>query len=191
MGRLIAVVLALAVFVPLALAQPGPLMQVWPFDYNTYRQFDVGDIPAGDAFWIWHRTLIGGEETTTVVVPRYSWPRWTGNLLLGPPGHRHKTLPFAELWGFAVAESGVGWSATECDVQWRWRHWYPGDSSTIYHGAWTPAVAAITVKDTLYFGPLWEEDSLGWFNDIEFRALGGRGNDSTYLSFAVMRRTWK
>jgi len=184
--RLTAVVLALAVFVPLALAQDNQ----W-FDYNTWRQFDNSVIPTGDPYRIFYRKLIAGEETTAVIVPRDTNPRWCGNLRIGPPGHQDKALPYAELWGFAVAESGAGWSGTECDVQWRWRMWYPGDYSTIYYGAWTPIFTVMGTKDSVYAAPIWASDSLGWFNDIEFRAWGGVSNDSTRLSFWVIRRTWK
>lgn len=186
MTRPTSVVLALAMVASLALAVDNN----W-FNWNTFRQFDYDDTPTGERWGIFYRKLIALNETTAVIIPRDTNPRWCGNLRYGPPGHQHKALPYAELWGYAVAESGLGWSATECDVQWRWRMWYPGDYSTIYHGAWTPIFTVIGATDTLFAGPIWSPESLGWFNDIEFRAWGGISNDSTYLSFGVMRRTWK
>jgi len=183
--RLFAVVLALAAFVPLALAQP------FPFDFNTFRQWDVGDVPAGDPYRIFNRKLIPADQATAIMVPRDSNPRWCGELRLGPPGHMDKALPYAELWGFAVVDSGPGWSASDVSVAYRWRTWYPGDYSRIYYGPWTGIFGDLDTRDTLYAAPIWGGDTLGWFNDIEFRAYGARSNDSTYLSFWVVRRTWK
>jgi hypothetical protein len=183
---LLCAVLALGLLVAPALAQDNPY-----FNWHAYRQFDNEEIPAGDPYLIFNHVLIEGEETTAVIVPRDVNPRWCGELRIGPPGHEQKSLPFAELWGYAVAESGIGWSGSECDVQWRWRTWFPEDYTVIYHGAWTPIFNVMGTHDSLYVGPIWGGDTLGWFADIEFRAWGGRTNDSTYLTFWVSRRTWK
>ena len=147
---------------------------------------------------LWAQAFVGAE-TTAAISPRDSNPRWCGNLRLGPPGHQHKALPDADLWVYAVGDTQDG-AAPNADtmailVQWRWKTWYPGDYSTIYYGGWT-TVLTVAVPDTLYYGPAWPSDtlggdSLGWFNDVEFRVLSTAANDSSYISVGTMRRNWK
>jgi hypothetical protein len=186
--RLIVAALALAAFVPLALAWvPPPVDSFWPFDYNTFRQFDVGDIPAGDRYNVWTNEPLPFMSIDTIT-PRHVNPRWCGDLLVGPPGHQAKALPYAQLWGFARIHLGTGPSA---QLFYRWRTWYPGDESRIYHGPWLPFMV-VGPDSFLHYEPIWNGDTLGWFNDIEFAAAPGMGNDSTTrFDFVVVRRTWK
>jgi hypothetical protein len=180
--RLTAVVLALAAFALLALAQP------FPFDFNTYRQWDVGDVPAGDGYMVWNDHPLPFAPGIESIVPRNVNPRWCGELLVGPPGHQEKALPYAELWAFGRM-TGAG--TPGAIVAWRWRTWYPGDYSRIYHGPWTPILYAVTSGVWVY-APIWGGDTLGWFNDIEFAASPGATNDtSSHLTVKVVRRTWK
>ena len=178
--------LLIAAFLPLsALAVDNN----W-FNWNTDRQFDYSETPTGATWGLTYRKLLAGVDTLAII-PRDSSPRWAWPLRYGPPGHQDRVLPEAELWCYCVAESGLGWSASLAVCEWRWVQWYPGDPATKYYGAWTQSLDTVQVNDTLYYAPLWGSDTLGWFNDVQFRIRGLATNDSSYVSLGVERRTWK
>lgn len=188
MRRLIAVVLALAAFTLPALAQTTP------FDWNTYSQFDVSDVPTGDFTTILSRRLLGVVGSTTgTIVPRDVNMRWCENLRYGTPGHMNPVQPYARMWVYAVGESAPGYGGTQFAIYWRQRAWYPGDYTKIYHTGWQMA-GVVGYRDTLYTYPLLSADSLdsvGWLYDIELRVVAATLNDSCLVSLGVMRRTWK
>ena len=187
MTRLTAVVLALAAFVPLALAQTTP------FDWNTYSQFDVSDVPTGDFVNILDHKLLGVFQNLGPIVPRDSNMRWCGELRYGTPGHMNPVQPYARIWVYSIADSGRGYGGTQYGIFWRQRCWYPGDYTRIYHTEWELA-GVVGYQDTLYTFPLISGDSLdsvGWLYDVEFIVAAAPGNDSSYVSLGVVRRTWK
>ena len=197
MRRLTAVVLALVAFALPALAwvpPPLPADSFWPFDYNTFSHFDVSDVPTGDYTLLIDSVMLGQVGATIgPIVPRDVNMRWCGNLRYGTPGHMNPVQPYARMWVYAVGESARGRGTTQFAVFWRQRAWYPGDYTMIYHTAWQIA-GIIGYSDTLYTYPLLSADSLdsvGWLYDVEFMVAAAPGNDSSYVSMGVMRRTWK
>lgn len=177
-----------------ALAPPAGAIDNNFFNWNTFRRFDYQETPTGQPWRLMYRRRITGAETTAALVPRDSNPRWCEHLLTGPPAYRERALPFAELWLYAVADTQAGplpnKDTVAVVVESRWRTWYPGDYSRIYRGPWRTTLN-ITRPLALTYGPVIGSDTLGWFNDVEFRARGTALNDSSFLYLGVVRRTWK
>ena len=196
MRRLTAVMLALAVFVPPALAwipPPSPGDSLWPYDYNTFSHFDISDVPTGDFFNVLDHRPLGVFQNLGPIVPRDSNMRWCGNLRYGTPGHMDPVQPYARLWVYSAADTVAGHRGTQYGIFWRMRAWYPGDYTRIYHTPWELA-GIVGYADTLYTFPLISGDSLdsvGWMYDVEFQIAAAPGNDSSLVSLGVMRRTWK
>ena len=110
-----------------------------------------------------------------------------------PPGSATDTTqvivgqPYAGFWLFGVADSLGATPTIDVVVHYRARVKYPG-SSSYYWTPWAGTGMHITVPDTLYWTPVWANDTLGWFEDLQFRAVDSGTNDSSEVRLWLMKR---
>lgn len=111
-----------------------------------------------------------------------------------PPGSESDTgqvlvgKPYAGFWVFGIADS---WSTTpviRLSLDWRARIKDPV-SRDPYWLPWAN-IAAMTFAgpDTFKYAPVWANDTLGWWDDLQFRVRGTTGNDSSKARYWVVKR---
>jgi len=139
--------------------------------------------------------LAAGVDPVSVSLhPSFSWlPMPSDTTKYLPPGSAADTSkvivgkPYAGFWLFGVADSLGATPTIAVLVDYRARVKYPG--STSYY--WTPWAATgmyLTVPDSLYWQPVWAADSLGWFEDLQFRARDSGANDSSEVRLWLTKR---
>lgn len=126
--------------------------------------------------------------------PAYSWLEMPGaDTFYLPPGSTTDTArvvvgqPYAGFWLFGVADSMGATPTIDVLVDYRARVKYPGTAS--YY--WTPWAATgmyIIVAESLYWQPVWADDTLGWFEDLQFRARDSGTNDSSEVRLWLIKR---
>jgi len=110
-----------------------------------------------------------------------------------PPGSATDTTkvvvgqPYAGFWLFGVADSLGATPTIDVAVDYRARMRFPG-SSSYYWTPWTETGLYLTAPDTLYYTPVWAADSLGWFDDLQFRAVDSGANDSSKVRLWLVKR---
>ncbi|MBM3316150.1 hypothetical protein FJY71_10025 [candidate division WOR-3 bacterium] len=176
------------------LAPPAGAVDNNFFNWSTFRRFDYDATPTGDPWGLFYGRRIAFQESTAALSPRDSNSRWCGHLLVGPPGHQDPALPYCELMVGAIVDTGASAlpnrDTVDVRVDWRWVTWFPGDPATKYYGPWRQAVR-VTRPWALTWGTVWRGDTLGWFNDVQFRLVGLTANDSSWAYVGVCRRIWK
>jgi hypothetical protein len=110
--------------------------------------------------------ILAAETLTTITVPVASY----GKL---------------KLWGVVDSIATGATCTTRVCVQYRWRYSFPIDPATYYYGSWTLLKDSITTAAaltgyTILGTALAASDTLvQWINDIQVRAYGTAGNDSS------------
>jgi len=139
--------------------------------------------------------LAAGVDPVSVSLhPSFSWlPMPSDTTKYLPPGSATDTTkvlvgqPYAGFWLFGVADSLGATPTIDVAVDYRARIRHPG-TGTAYWTPWGETGLYLTVPDSLYWQPVWAADSLGWFEDLQFRAVDSGSNDSSEVRLWVVKR---
>ena len=128
--------------------------------------------------------------------PGMSWLKMaTDTTKYLPPGSATDTTgivvgkPYAGFWIFGAADTLGGHATPVADigVDYRARIKFPGQT-TYYWTPWVETGLYIDDVDTLFYTPIWAADSLGWFDDLQFRAVDSGANDSVNVRLWLVKR---
>ena len=126
--------------------------------------------------------------------PSFSWLKMASDTTKYlPPGSWSDTTkvvvgqPYAGFWIFGVADSLGAAPVPDIGVDYRARIKFPGQT-TYYWTPWTATGLYINDVDTLFYSPVWAADSLGWFDDLQFRAVDSGANDSVNARLWLVKR---
>jgi hypothetical protein len=142
--------------------------------------------------------LAAGIDPVAVSLhPNFPWlnlPADTVKYL--PPGSATDTSkvvvgqPYAGFWLFGVIDSLGATPTIQASVDYRARVRFPGQTS-VYWTPWTviDPFLLMSTPDSLYFAPVWAADTLGWFDDLQFRVYDTTGtNDSSKIRLWLVKR---
>lgn len=144
----------------------------------------------------WAPPALAVDPVSVSLHPSYSWlPLVAQETLYLPKGTADTSYvlvskPYAGFWLFGVIDSFGATPTLLATVDWRARVTYPGTAARY----WTPWTNLLTFTflndpDTLHWIPVWADDSLGWFDDLQFRVYDPIGmTDSAKLRLWVTKR---
>jgi hypothetical protein len=138
---------------------------------------------------------LGVDPQVVSLHPSMSWlPMATDTTKYLPPGSATDTTkvvvgpPYAGFWIFGVADSlGKTGIVPDVAVDYRARIKFPG-STSYYWTPWTETGLYLTVAESLCYTSVWAADSLGWFDDLQFRAIDSGSNDSSKVRLWLVKR---